>query len=105
MSIVSFLFFCFVKASKTLSSVSEYINTRNKEGSTAFHVACMRGNVNVAELFLRHGADHDSHNWSENMSPLHYAAKGGFVELVELLILYGAVVDARDNNIRTPLHR
>ena len=65
----------------------------------------MRGNVNVAELFLRHGADHDSHNWSENMSPLRYAAKGGFVELVELLILYGAVVDARDNNIRTPLHR
>ena len=61
--------------------------------------------MNVAELFLRHGADRDSHNWSENMSPLHYAAKGGFAELVELHILYGAVVDARDNNIRTPLHR
>lgn len=61
--------------------------------------------MNVAELFLRHGADHDSHNWSENMSSLHHAAKCGFVELVELLILYGVVVDARDRNIRTPLHR
>ena len=38
-------------------------------------------------------------------SPLHVAAKHGHLTLVELLVLYGAVIDTRDGNLRTPLHR
>ena len=65
----------------------------------------MRGHLNVVDLLLRHAADRDALNWVACTSPLHNAAKSGHVELVELLILYGAVVDGRDGNLRTPLHR
>ena len=97
--------FFFKKASKTLSSVSGYVNQTNNEGGTALHTACMRGHLKVADLLLRHGADRDALNWVACTSPLHYAAKSGHAELVELLILYGAIIDGRDGNLRTPLHR
>ena len=38
-------------------------------------------------------------------SPLHLAARHGRLTLVELLVLYGAVIDSRDGSLRTPLHR
>lgn len=38
-------------------------------------------------------------------SPLHLATKHGHLTLVELLVLYGAVIDSRDGSLRTPLHR
>ncbi|KAJ7385740.1 Unconventional myosin-IXa [Desmophyllum pertusum] len=62
-------------AASMTSSVNDYVNITNKEGTTALHGACMR------------------------------AAKHGHLTLVELLILYGVVTDVRDGSLRTPLHR
>ena len=59
----------------------------------------------MGELLLRHGADRNAVNFTASASPLHLAAKHGHLSMVELLMLYNAVTDNRDGNLRTPLHR
>lgn len=41
---------------------------------------------------------------SDGWAPLHVVASEGHTGLVEILIEYGAVIDARTKNFRTPLH-
>jgi len=41
---------------------------------------------------------------SDGFTPLHVAASEGHSSLIELLAKFGAEVDARTNNYRTPLH-
>ena len=41
---------------------------------------------------------------SDGWAPLHVAASEGHASLVEILIEYGAIIDARTKNFRTPLH-
>ncbi len=55
----------------------------------------------VQEL-LDLGADIDVRNY-KGKTALHYAAKAGFSEVINLLIEKGATVDATDNNGETPL--
>ena len=68
-------------------------------------MACIGGHEGVVDLLLRHGADMEAIDWVASKSPLHLAAKHGRLALVELLVLYGAVIDSRDGSLRTPLHR
>ena len=37
-------------------------------------------------------------------SPLHIAAKGGYMHLIELFLNKGADIEARDKLLKTPLH-
>ena len=76
----------------------------DSEGSTALHIVSEAGYERVADLLLRHGADREAVNLVASASPLHLAAKNGHLSLVELLILYGSVVDCRNGKLRTPLH-
>ena len=41
---------------------------------------------------------------TDGWTPLHVAASEGHAPLVEILIEYGAMIDARTKNFRTPLH-
>ena len=41
---------------------------------------------------------------SDGFTPLHLAANEGHAPLIEILIKFGAIVDGRTNNFRTPLH-
>ena len=41
---------------------------------------------------------------SDGFTPLHLASSEGHAPLIEILIKFGAQVDARTNNFRTPLH-
>lgn len=88
-----------------MSSVNDFVNGKDREGSTPLHLACVGGYEGVADLLLRHGADMETIDWVSCTSPLHLAAKHGHLTLVELLILYGAVIDGRNGSLRTPLHR
>ena len=95
----------FSTASKTLQHLGGFVNSKNTEGNTPLHYACIGGHLGVGELLLRHGADRDAVNFTASASPLHVAAKHGHLSMVELLMLYNAVTDNRDGKLRTPLHR
>ena len=51
---------------------------------------------------LKLGADIDVRNYKEKTG-LHYAAKAGFLTVINLLIERGATIDATDNNGETAL--
>ena len=92
-------------ASKKLQDLGGFVNSKNAEGNTPLHYACIGGHLGVGERLLRHGADHNAVNSTASASPLHLAAKHGHFSMVQLLILYNAVTDNRDGKLRTPLHR
>ena len=70
--------------------------------STPLHMASSRGHLNVVELLLKIGAQHDSRNRS-GRTPLHEAARCGQKDVVKLLIDYGTDVDIKYDNGETPL--
>ena len=41
---------------------------------------------------------------SDGWTPLHGASNEGHVDLIELFSEFGAILDARSKNFRTPLH-
>lgn len=55
----------------------------------------------VAEL-LKAGAD-PNHTESDGWSALHWAARKGHEQVCELLLQYGAKIDAKDKGCNTPL--
>lgn len=73
------------------------------------------GRLEVMKFLLSIGADINAVKWEHNKdeydtwalfglgTALHYAAKGGYIDRVELLISPGANVDALDSNRQTPL--
>ena len=107
------------------------VNARNKKGQTPLHYAAMGGYKGVAELLRQHGGrdffgelhdavrngelekvkgllkDHPDVVLTEDeggTTPLHWAAKKGDKDLVELLLANKADVNARTNAGDTPLH-
>jgi uncharacterized protein len=68
-------------------------------GETALMIASIRGDEAAARRLLEIGAQLNRPGWT----PLHYAASGGHVALVELYLAKGAKVDARSRGDATPL--
>jgi cytohesin len=62
-----------------------------------------RDRARIAALLLDGGAEPDAAD-DDRMTPLHFAARDGFVEVAELLIAKGADVNARDRAGRTALY-
>lgn len=69
---------------------------------TALHLACARGDLRMAELLLRHGADPNFTDFSDN-TPLHHAASFGKPELVALLLANKADPNRRNRQRASPL--
>jgi len=71
------------------------INTKNEFGSTPFELAVVGNNVNVVELFLQLGQDpnKESDEAIPDVTPLMSAAANGNIELLKLLLKYGAKPD------------
>lgn len=53
---------------------------------------------------LKAGADVNKIDPVTKWTPLHHASSHGFKNIVELLLSYGASIDAKDNRDNTPLH-
>lgn len=78
---------------------------QDNEQSTPLHLACESGNDDIVRVLLLNGADLLSPK-SENVFPIHIAAKFGFVKVVETM-LQGAkedIINVGDIYQKTPLH-
>lgn len=78
------------------------VNGLNRFGRTALQVMMM-GSVAVALLLLKNGADPQVRDPSTGSTPLHDAARTGFVDTVSVLVQFHADPNARDNDNQRPI--
>ena len=78
----------------------------NDAGFNALHVCSMGGNRATAELLIKAGTDIEGRELSgTGCTPLHIAAQHGDVEIILVLLEYGANIDSRStSNGETPLY-
>ncbi|KAI1883597.1 hypothetical protein AGOR_G00233210 [Albula goreensis] len=77
------------------------VNAVNSFGQTPLQVMMM-GNTAVAQLLLEHGANPNVPDSHTGATPLHDAAREGFLDTVAILIQYHADIDAKDFQGRRP---
>ncbi|XP_028156508.1 ankyrin-3-like [Ostrinia nubilalis] len=75
------------------------------EGHTALYLACRRRcSVKTIKALLDAVEDIANYGSCENVTPLHVVSAQGRVEVIQLLIEYGAIIDVEDFDGDTPLH-
>ncbi|KAM9857323.1 cyclin-dependent kinase 4 inhibitor B [Aulostomus maculatus] len=78
------------------------VNSANSFGHTALQVMMM-GSTPVAQLLLRNGADPNVVDRRTGTTPLHDAARTGFLDTVQLLVQFQADPQARDRRDCRPV--
>lgn len=79
-------------------------DTPDKEGHTPLTLSLINKQRGAAQVLIRRGADVNAHA-ADYITPLHFAAHQGDIELVKMLASYGANLDTVIvNNGYTPLH-
>ncbi len=74
-------------------------DVRNSLDESPLMLAALKGNVDLCKKLISRDADVNKTGWTA----LHYAATGGFPEIVQLLIDNFAYIDAESPNGTTPL--
>ncbi|XP_051239951.1 cyclin-dependent kinase 4 inhibitor B [Dicentrarchus labrax] len=87
---------------KSLLQAGAEVNGGNCFGRSALQVMMM-GSTPVAQVLLEHGADPNVADPSTGTTPLHDAARTGFLDTVRLLVRYKADPQARDNTNCLPI--
>lgn len=91
------------KSWKTVTLLAGLAGTRvdvpNRRGETALMLAALHGQLEVARLLVRKGAEINRTGWT----PLHYAATNGHADVVRYLLDENAYIDAQSPNRTTPL--
>ena len=82
------------------------VHARSRRGLTALGIAASehRGK-GIIQMLLDRGADIEDKSPNECETPLHMAARVGFLDNVRALLGKGADIDARNSNGETPLMR
>lgn len=75
------------------------INKLNLKGESPLMLASLRGYQDLAQKLIKKGADVNKTGWT----PLHYAASGGQLAIISMLLENSAYVDAESPNGTTPL--
>ena len=75
------------------------VEERNAKDESALMLAALRGNLPAARALIKLDADVNKTGWT----PLHYAATGGHLKMIELLLEHYAFIDAQAPNGNTPL--
>lgn len=75
------------------------VNHLNGNGESALMLAALKGHQILAEKLIKKGADVNKTGWT----PLHYAATGGQLGVISLLLEHSAYIDAESPNGTTPL--
>ena len=73
--------------------------SRNAADESPLMLAALKGQVGLCQLLIIKGADVNKPGWA----PLHYAATGGHLEVMRLLLEAHAYIDATSPNGTTPL--
>jgi len=71
---------------------------------TPLHIAARRGHANVVKEILENGGDPNLPGDKDYLTPLHMAAQIGSVEAGQLLVGFGANVNARTRWYQPPMH-
>ena len=69
------------------------VNTRNADGLTALHTACIDGKYKMCELLVQHKANINAAD-NEGWTPLHAAAGSGHLRIANFLVGHMANVEA-----------
>lgn len=89
-----------VKVAHLLVGIAQTdIEVRSPQDESPLMLAALRGNLDICTALLARNADVNKPGWT----PLHYAATGGHVAVLELLLERHAYVDAESPNGSTPL--
>ncbi|MGZ5182569.1 MAG: ankyrin repeat domain-containing protein [Ramlibacter sp.] len=75
------------------------VEMRTAQDESPLMMAALKGQTALARRLIERGADVNKPGWA----PLHYAATGGHLELMELLLENYAFIDAESPNGTTPL--
>ena len=73
--------------------------TRNEADESPLMMAALKGQLDMARQLIAKGGDVNKPGWA----PLHYAATGGHLEMMRLLLEEHAFIDAQSPNGTTPL--
>ncbi|HYF43521.1 MAG TPA: ankyrin repeat domain-containing protein [Ramlibacter sp.] len=76
-----------------------HLEARTPEDESPLMMAALKGHTALARKLIDKGADVNKPGWA----PLHYAATGGHLEIMNLLLEHHAFIDAESPNGTTPL--
>ncbi|MDE2416260.1 MAG: ankyrin repeat domain-containing protein [Burkholderiales bacterium] len=82
-----------------LSQVATRVEVRNASDESPLMLAALSGNADLCLQLIRRDADVNKPGWT----PLHYAATGGHMEAIRVLLENHAYIDAGSPNGTTPL--
>lgn len=89
---------------KALLGKGADINGQDMAGRTALHLAVLNERVDVVRTLLEAGAEVDITDQRFGFRPLHLSARKGNAGVSELLVRYGADLDAQSLRGKTALH-
>jgi len=75
------------------------LDVRNAQDESPLMLAALRGQLDLVKKLVERDADVNKTGWT----PLHYAATGGHVPVIEFLLEHSAYIDAESPNGTTPL--
>ena len=75
------------------------VDVRNAQDESPLMLAALRGQLDLVKKLVERDADVNKTGWT----PLHYAATGGHVPVIEFLLEHSAYIDAESPNGTTPL--
>jgi ankyrin repeat protein len=91
------------RSPKALGYLAQLSGTRldavNARDETALMLVALHGDLDSAKLLITRGAEVNRPGWT----PLHYAASGGHVPVIDALLEAHAFIDAQSPNGTTPL--
>ena len=79
------------------------MNHQDNYGRSPLHVAAAVDYAEMVEFLLQNKANIDIKTSGEEQTAMHYAAKNDAINAIQMLLGYGADIDARDSKNRTPL--
>ena len=79
------------------------VNHQDNYGRSPLHVAAAVDYAEMVEFLLQNKANIDIKTSGEEQTAMHYAAKNDAINAIQMLLGYGADIDARDSKNRTPL--